>query len=322
MRTVHVKFFGELGICDHAVKILRQCAVELVVDAVMTVAVCSRNQKNDRADEEHPRMIRDELGDSAELRHEISVRGLVDRAFKNQDHRGQDRYTGDHAADNALCHDNAQIHAERECHEAHCEESGDRRERAADDRGDRIRNRLRHCLYLVIGILRKLFLVTVPEENGVVHCHAELQNHRERLCDKRNLAEEHIRSEIPDHREADAQHEEYRNEERIHRQQQNDRCQQNGDRRIDQRFALRQILHVQRDRGHTADEALLCSDRTHLLNGRKRTVCGGRIIEENSHHGRIIVIEEVIDLLRQDLLRDRAVGQRLIADDIGNMVDR
>ena len=174
----------------------------------------------------------------------------------------------------------------------------------------------------VIRILLLHLLVAVPQEDRIVHRNAELQNHRQRLRDERDLPEHEVAAEVPHHRKADAQHKKQRNQERIHCQQQHDACQKHRNGRVDHRFALRQMFHIRRDCRHAADITVFGDRPAHLVNGFQRPVRRGRIVKKDGHDLRIVPAERLTQLLRENLLRHAQIGQRFVADHICDMADR
>ena len=45
-----------------------------------------------------------------------------------------------------------------------------------------------------------VFLVAVQEENGIIHCHTQLQYRSQCLCDIRSLSKENVASKIVENR--------------------------------------------------------------------------------------------------------------------------
>ena len=105
------------------------------------------------------------------------VPGLLQRTVQQENERWQDGHTAQNSQHHALGHDNAQIPAHGIAHEAQGHKPGNGGDGAAGHRGNGPGNGLGHGR-LMVFLGRQLLTITVPQENGVVHRHRQLQNSR------------------------------------------------------------------------------------------------------------------------------------------------
>ena len=310
----HVKGFGQLRVRLHAFQLLRQAGGHVVILADVVVAVECRDAQHNQDDEQHLVVLRDELADARNAGQQRLVRGLFQRAVKDADDAGQQDDRAQYAEDNALAHHDAEVTAEREAHEADGDEARDRRQAAADDGGNGLADSACHRFVLVrIGLL--LFLVAVPQKDGIVQRHAQLQHGGDCFGDVGNLTEEVVRAHVPQNAHADAQQEDKRQEDGVHCQHQHDAAQRNGDGDVDGFLILHQLLGIGHNRRQTGHEALLPRNFADLRNGFHRPFRRRRIIEEHRHQPRVALLEDVPVFVRQNLGRNRALGDGRIADD-------
>ena len=236
---------------------------------------------------------------------------LLDQLLKHQDHGRKDRYAADHAERNAFHHDQADVQSEAECHKAKGREAGNRSYGRSDDRLERLIDRRRHR-FLRIIVRPLIFFEAVPQEYGVIHRDAQLQDCCQRLCYIRYFTEEIIGTQIINNRNSDRKQEEHRRQECVHAQRQDDGGQNDRDRHIDRLLRFRQVLGVRYDSGHSlqitaaVQELPDLGDSVHRLIRRRRRIIGNR------HQRRIIFNESVSHLLRQHLLRNRDIRKAVV----------
>ena len=215
MCGVHVKIVFQLLICHDTGQILRQCACQIIIDIRMCVTIDRREQDQDKRCHKPFVMSGDPSGDPSQIRQDRAVFCLLYRFIKYKDHRRQNRDTSDHAEYNALCHDDSQIHAQRETHKTQRNESGNCRDGASHNGSDRACDRSCHRFFVVIRPCT-LILIAVPQENGVVHGDTELEYCRQGLRHIRDFSLDHVCSQIVNDRHSNTQKEKYRNDRRIH----------------------------------------------------------------------------------------------------------
>ena len=195
--------------------------------------------------QEDPAVTHDEAGKLRYVRDQGLMQRLGDRLVEDQDQRRQGGDAPQHAEHNALSHDQTQVKAEREGHEAQGDKACHGGDGRAHDRRDGIGNRLGHRLLAACahhGLLG--FLVAVPQEDGIVHRHAQLKHGGERLGDVGDLPEEEVGAHVEQDRHADGRHEQHRQQDRIHEDGQHHARQQHGDADVDRLFLFAQLLHI------------------------------------------------------------------------------
>ena len=121
--------------------------------------------------------------------------GLLERFIQQEDQRRQHGNAADDPQKNALCHDDTKVKSQSEGHEAQGNESGDGGDGAPDHGGEGVADGGGHSLFM-IGELLPFFVVAVPEEDGVVHGHGQLQNGGEGFGDVGDLAHEVVGAEV------------------------------------------------------------------------------------------------------------------------------
>ncbi|MPM22155.1 hypothetical protein SDC9_68606 [bioreactor metagenome] len=99
---------------------------------------------------------------------------LVDLLVENQHQRRQHQNYGGNAQHHALCHDDADIPAQRQAHEAQGQKAGNGGQAAAGEGSERGHNGVCHGVALIHVVPAFLFVAAV-EEDGVIHGNAQLQ---------------------------------------------------------------------------------------------------------------------------------------------------
>ena len=117
---------------------------------------------------------------------ELTVPVLRDLAVEKEEHGGQHEDDGKHTQHHALGHDDADVPAQSQAHEAEGHEARHRREAGAGEGGKGRLHRRRHGVPL-IGVVGALLHVAAVEEDGVVHGDAQLQHRRDGLRNVRDL---------------------------------------------------------------------------------------------------------------------------------------
>ena len=147
----------------------------------------------------------------------------------------------------------------------------------------------------------------MDQEDGEVHRNAELQNRGQRLRDVRDLAKKDVGAEVEQNRKADAQNDEKRRDVRVDAQKQNDQNEGDRDQYVNRNLTVREVSRVLRNRGHTADEAVLLQELFHLANGAHRRFGGSGSVKGHDDKRRILAIKSVLKVLGQHLPRDAEV---------------
>ena len=162
----------------------------------MSISKERRYQQHDEDDSKNTRLLCDLCRKLVEFRRNVLVMRFLDSLFKRQNQRRQDRDTTEHTKNNALCHNDTQIPAKRKCHETHSQETCNRCDRTSCNRCEGIGNRLCHGSILILRRILPLLLVTVPEEDGIVHGYPQLKHRTQRLRNVGNLPQEKVGSQV------------------------------------------------------------------------------------------------------------------------------
>ena len=129
----YVKCLGKLFICLNGKKIFRQTGTHVIVNVYVIVAVERRNAQHDSQYAKHFIMLDNKAADVCDTRQERFMRSLGNQTIHHTDDTRQQRYRTQHAENNAFAHNNAEVTAKGEAHEADGNETGDSRQAAADD---------------------------------------------------------------------------------------------------------------------------------------------------------------------------------------------
>ena len=159
---------------------------------------------------------------------------------------------------------------------------------------------------------RALLVVAVPEEDGVVHGHRQLQDRGQRLGDVGYLPHKIIGAQVQQDHHTDAGQEHQRSQPAVQQKQHGGAGQRDGDTHVNRLLRLAQVLQVRHQGGHAGDEALFPGDGPDLPDSVHSQVGGGGGIEEHRHHGSPLRVEGVVDLIRQQLHGDGYVQQGVV----------
>ena len=138
-----------------------------------------------------------------------------------------------------------------------------------------------------------VFLVAVQEENGIIHCHTQLQHCSQCLRNIRSLAQENVASKVIENCKSDTDQEQNRYYERSACQFQYYQTQKCCDHYIDRKFFECQVFDVCDNSGHTTDKALIVRYLPHLSDCIHCFVGRCCIIEQYKHH-RGITLEKCL----------------------------
>ena len=239
---------------------------------------------------------------------------LLKRFIQHKDQGRKNGNASDHADKDTLCHDQTEVSAHGETHEAQSDESGNGRNRASDDARQRLTDRHHHS-FLVIREPLALLVVAVPQEDGIVHGDRQLKDGGECFCNIGDLAEKDIRTEIQNDHHADRKKEDDRGQEAVQQKLHRDERKHDRNRNVDRFLFLAQFLKVRNERGHTGNEALLISDLTDIGDRLHRLVGGCGCIEEYRHDSRVVGVKRVVQFLREHLHRDRKIQDGIVPND-------
>ena len=180
---------------------------------------------------------------------------------------------------------------------------------------------LGHGLVFILNV-RALLIVAVPQEDGIVHRHGQLQHGGQRLGDVGNLAQEVVAAQVDHNADADAGQEDQRRQPAVQQDHHGQARAGHSQRYIDGLFLLTQILQIGHQRGHARDKALLAGQGADLADGVHGHVRRGGAVKKHRQHRCVSVVKLVIYLFRQDLQGHAQVGQAVIPDRRVHMLDR
>ncbi len=249
------------------------------------------------------------------------VRCLLDQFVENEDHSGQDGDTAQDADQNSLRHDNTDIFAQGEGHDAEGEEAGYGRDGASYDRAEGLADGHTHGFLAVFGILFLVFLIALQQEDRVVSRDSQLQDRRQRLCDIGDGAQEKVAAQVVEDRDADADQEKGGYNIGFRRKQKDNKAQDTRYDYIDGQFLHAQVLDVRDNTGHAADKAALIGNPAHFRQGTHGLVRGGGVVIEDHHQLRVALKKFFSQIVRQQLCGNTDVDHLTVPEHILDMVD-
>ncbi|MPN05475.1 hypothetical protein SDC9_152726 [bioreactor metagenome] len=137
----------------------------------MILRVNGRQEHQKSQAHENPAVFQDVDVDFVKTGNQRSVLVQVDLIIENQHQRRQHQNHGGDAQQHALRHDDANVPAQRQPHEAQGQKARDGGQAAAGKRGKCRHNGLRHGVALIL-VIAPFFLISVVKEDGVVHGNA------------------------------------------------------------------------------------------------------------------------------------------------------
>ena len=238
-----IKIFRQLRVCDHIFHVLGQALSHVIVDFIigLTVPVVGRGNQQGKHNKKHGKHLDNAFCKSTFSGDNGFVFGFLQRLIKNEDQCRQYRYAAENAEQHALCHDNAEVASHGEGHKAQSRETGDRSNRAADNAFQGFADGYRHSIF-VVAVFFTLFIVAVPEENGIVHSYGKLQHSGQRFCDVRDFAHEVIGAEVQKDHHADAGQKDKRDKPAIEKYHHSGTGKEYGNTDINRFFFLTKIL--------------------------------------------------------------------------------
>ena len=179
-------------------------------------------------------------------------------------------------------------------------------------------NRQDHGFLLTAPGLRRLsartqtlsvLVVAVPQEDGIIHGHGQLQHRREGFGNIGDLSQEEIAAKVQYDHDADGGEEDEGNQPAVQKQQHS--CQGAGhcQSHIDGLFLLAEILQVRYQSGQSGDKALRAGNGADLADRFHGDVRRRAAVKEDGHSSRMVCIENLINPIRQHFLGNRQIGQ-------------
>ena len=247
-----VKLLGELLVGDDVLHVLRQALAHVVVHLVigLIIADVGRGNKQGKDHQKHGENLAHALGKASHIGDQGLMPCPLQRLIQHQDQGRQDGHAAQHAQQHALGHDDPQVTAQREGHEAQGDEAGDGGGRAADDGGKGVVDGHRHGL-LVVALQGQLLVVAVPQEDGVVHGHGQLQHRRQGLGDVGDLSQEEVAAKVIDDGHANAGQKHEWNQPAVQQQHHGGAGTGHSQRHIDGLLLLAQVLQIRHQCRHT-----------------------------------------------------------------------
>ena len=316
----HVEGGFQLFVGDNRGQLLGHDLAHIIVDIHVPIAVEGGNNHDQQDHGQHLIVLHHKPSDAAHIRQQRLVAGLFNRAVHKPDDAWQQHHRAQHAHHHTLAHHDAQIPAQGEAHEADADEASHRGQAGAQNRGESQVNGFRHGLILILK-MGFLLLVAVPQEDGIIQRHAQLQHGGHGLGDVADLAQEVVAAHVPQDTDTDAQQEDDRQQEGIHGDHQHHRAQGHGNTHIDGFLFLHHLLGIRYDSGQATDKALFSGDSPYLLDGFHGLFRRGTLIEEHGAQHAVAPAEHLPDVLRDDLQRKHSLRHRGIADDGIHMGD-
>ena len=309
----NIKVVDQLVVGNHVVDVLRQALTHVVVNLVigLLIAVQGRIDQQRKDHQHHGEGLGDALGKAVGVADQRTVTGLLQGAVQQQDQRGQQGDAAQHAQQHALGHDQTQILAQREAHEAQGGEARDGGGGAAHHRGKGGVNGVGHGLVGVADLF-PLLVVAVPQEDGIVHGDGQLQHRSHSLGDVGDFTQYHIGAQIIDDAHADGEQEDQRGQPAVQKEHHGGAGQQHGQPHVHGLLPLAQILQVGDQRRHAGDEALLPRQRTNLPDGVHGHVRRGGGVKKHRHQRGVVGVEFLINAVRQKLHGQAQVGNAVV----------
>ena len=209
--------FGQLIISDFTAESLWQRTSQIIIYIGMCISVDCRNQHNQKRNDKYHMMFCDKPCNSTKIRKNYFMSGLFDCLIADKNQGRKNRYTSDNTKDNTLCHNDTKVFSKGKAHKTQCDKSGNCCNGAADHGSNCIGNRMCHGTVFISVKPLLLLLITVPQENGIIHCNTELQYRRQCLGNIRNLPEKYVGTQIVNNCHADTDQKQERNNYGIHR---------------------------------------------------------------------------------------------------------
>ena len=173
----HIELVPQLAFGNDVLHIPRQALAHVVVHLAVGLVITVKGGRQDEGEDhdKHREYFYNTAGQLSHIGNQGTVAGLLQRLIKYQDQCRQHGDAAQHPQQHALGHDDAQIPAHGEGHEAQGDEPGHGGDGAAHHRGQSGLDGGGHGL-LVICAQPPLLIVAVPQEDGVVHGDGQLEH--------------------------------------------------------------------------------------------------------------------------------------------------
>ena len=175
MGSSHLKGIFQRHACLYAFQVLRQRSHKVVIHLRMVLSVKSRSDNHQKYDDKHPEMLCHKLS-----HFKVRQKGFMPCLFYSlihyKNHRRKYGDTANHSKYHSFCHNDTKIHTQGKCHKAHGQKTCNGCNGASHNGSDGLGNRMGHGPLFIPRITLLVFLVTVPQENRVVHSDRQLKH--------------------------------------------------------------------------------------------------------------------------------------------------
>ena len=314
----HAEVLAQLVGAHDAGQILGQGVEQGVVHAGLVLRNGKGDKDEDKDDHDGHGMLGNKVAQLGQPGDDGAVLVFFYPPIKGKDQRGQDDHGADDAQCHALCHDKADIAAQRQTHGAQSQEACNGGQAGSGDRGHGLADSAGHGL-LIGGAQLLFFLIAVQQEDGEVHRNAQLQHGGKRLGDVADLAQQDVGAEVVRNGEQKTQHEQQRGDGAFQREEQHQQAGTHGDQDVHGHFLIDQCLGVLQDNAHTAEEAVLAQQLFDLLDGFHGLVAGAGGVKADDQHGGIVLAEhELLHIGGQHLGGDAGVDHIAEPEGLGH----
>ena len=183
----HIEVVFQLLVGDDGGQVPGQGFIQLVVDPGVGLGVIGGDKQHNKDHHNGLVVPQNEAVHLIKAGHQALVLVLGDLLVEDQHQGGQHQNNGGHAQHNAFGHDDADVPAQSQPHDAQGQEARHRGQAGGGQGPESRHNGLGHGIPVIV-VIGPLLLVPVVEEDGVVHGNAQLQNGGDSLGDVRDLS--------------------------------------------------------------------------------------------------------------------------------------
>ena len=314
----HAEVLAQLVGAHDAGQVLRQGVEQGVVHLGLVLRDGKGDEDEDKDNHDGHRVVGNKVAELFQLGDHGAVLVLFHPFIKGKDQGGQDDHGADDAEGNALCHDKADIAAQRQTHGTQCQEACNGGQAGSGDGGHGLADGAGHGL--LVGRAQLLFfLIAVQQEDGEVHRDTQLQHGGQCFGDVADLAQKDVGAEVVRNGEQKTQHEQQRGDGAFQRKEQHQKAGTHGDQDVHGHFLIDQCLGVLQDNAHTAEEAVLAQQLFDLSDGFHGLVAGAGGVKADDQHGGIVFAEhELLYIGGQHLGGDAGVDNIAEPEGLGH----
>ena len=213
---------------------------------------------------------------------------------------------------NSLGHYDTHITSKWEGHKAKCDKSGYCCNRTSDYRFEGCIDGMCHSpLFITLKPLL-ILLITVQQENGIIHGNTKLQDCCQCLSDVWNLTQENITSKIIQDCNTNAEQKQNRNYQRIHCKEQHYQRKAGSNHNVNRHFLKCDLFDISNNACHSTDKTVLWSNLTNLRHSFHGSFWWCCIIKQRDHHSCISVKKCLSQILRKHFYRNGNIQDTVI----------